>query len=125
MQESLARFIEDSAAERMLAAATELLELMEADELEPLSQPGDPVMAEEHSDRLEKRLEKAKRGGNSPSGAILIEDAVNHLRAHEGIEVEPWTYEDSSGVRWVVLTSTEDEEVIACYHTASFIEADI
>lgn len=126
MQESLARFFEDSADERMRGAASELLELLEGDEVEPLSQPGDPVMAEDHADRLEQRLEKLRRRGDkAPTGTALLEDAVSHLRAHEGIELEPWTYEDSSGVRWVVLTSTEDEEVVACYHTGAFVEADI
>ena len=126
MQESLARFIEDSAADHMPEAASALLELLEADEVEPLGQPGDAVMAEELAERLEQRLERIrKRSDKLPDGVPLIEDAIAHLRANDGVEVEPWSYEDSDGVRWFVLATTDDEHIVACYTTAPFIEADI
>jgi hypothetical protein len=126
MHDSLARFIEDSASDHMPRAASTLLELLEADEVEPLGQPGDALMAEEVAERLEQRLEKVrKRADKLPDGVALIEDAIAHLRAHDGVEVEPWSFEDSDGIRWFVLASSEDEEVIACYTTAPFIESDI
>lgn len=126
IKESLARFIEDSAAESMVKAASALLELLDSDEVEPLAQPGDAVMAEELAERLENRLEKVRRRSDKMlEGVTLIEDAVALLRANEGNEVEPYSFEDSDGVRWFVLAGTEDEEVVACYTTAPFIEADI
>lgn len=126
MQDSLARFIEDSAADHMPRMASSLLELIESDEIEPLDQPGDALMAEEAAEKLENKLEKVRRrSGKPPAGLNVIEDAIAHLRANDGIEVEPWTYEDSDGVRWFVLASTDDEDIIACYTTAPFVEADI
>ncbi|MEL6187552.1 MAG: hypothetical protein AAFU79_23275 [Myxococcota bacterium] len=126
MNESLGRFIEESAADHMPAAAATLLELLESDEVEPLAQPGDSVMAEEVAEQLEQRLDKIKRRSDKlPEGVALIEDAIAHLRANDGIEVEPWSYEDSNGVRWYVLASSDEEDVVACYTTAPFIEADI
>lgn len=126
MQDSLARFIEDSAADHMPDAASELLELIEADEVEPIAQPGDAVLAEEIAERLEQRLEKLRRRSDKlPKGVALIEDAIAHLRANDGVEVEPWSFEDSDGVRWFVLATSDDEDVIACYTSAPFVEADI
>lgn len=126
MQDSLARFIEDSASDHMPDAASTLLELLESDEVEPLGQPGDALMAEEVAERLEQRLEKVrKRSDKLPKGVALIEDAIAHLRANDGVEVDPWSYEDSEGVRWFVLASSEEDDIIACYTTAPFIEADI
>lgn len=126
MHDSLARFIEDSAADHMPAAAANLLELLEADEVEPVAQPGDSVMAEDLAERLEKRLEQVRRRSDKlPDGVALIEDAIAHLRANDGVEVEPWTFEDSDGVRWFVLATIDEEDVVACYTTAPFIEADI
>ena len=126
MQDSLARFIDDSAADHMPAAASELLELIESDEVEPIAQPGEAVMAEDVAERLEQRLEKLRRRSDKmPKGVALIEDAIAHLRANEGVEVEPWSFEDSDGVRWFVVASSEDEEIVACYTSAPFVEADI
>ena len=65
MHDSLARFIEDSVSDHMPGAASALLELLEADEVEPLGQPGDSVMAEEVAERLEQRLEKLRGGGSA------------------------------------------------------------
>ncbi len=107
-------------------AASELLELLEAEEVEALDHPGTPVAAEEAAERLESRLERLrKRADHEPEGITLIEDAVASLRANDGVVVTPWTFEDGEGVRWFVLASDEDEEVIACYTSAAFVEADI
>ena len=126
MHESLARFIEDSAADHMPTAAANLLELIEADEVEPLAQPGEAVLADELAERLEQRLEKVRRRSDKlPEGVAVIEDAIAHLRANDGVEVEPWSFEDSDGVRWFVLATADDEDIVACYTTAPFIEADI
>ena len=126
MVESLEAFIDRSGRAAMPEAASELLELLEAEEVEPLDQPGRPVAAEDAADRLENRLERLKkRAEREPEGITLIEDAVASLRANDGVVVSPWTYEDGEGVRWYVLANDEDEEVIACYTSAAFVEADI
>lgn len=122
---SLSRFIEDSTSEHMPEAASQLMELLESDEVEPLGAPGEPVVAEELADRLEAQLERSKSPVNgSPRAARLIEDAVQHLRAAEGETLEPYSYEDSDGVRWFVLTNG-DEDVVACYTSAAFVQTDI
>ena len=126
MLESLSAFIERPGAAGMYDAANQLLELLEAEEVEPLDHPGNPVAAEDAADRLENRLERLKkRAGGEPEGITLIEDAVASLRANDGVVVTPWTYEDGEGVRWFVLASDEDEEVIACYTSKAFVEHDI
>lgn len=124
LHQSLSRFVESSGSSYMPDAANQLLELLEADEVEPLDQPGRPLSAEDVAERLEQRIEKLRRRGDLPRGIDLVEDAVAHLRANDGITVSPYTFEDSEGVRWFVLAS-EDEEVVACYTSAPFIEADI
>lgn len=111
--DSLSRFIEDTPSELMPDVASQLVELLEADEVEPLASPGDPVLAEDLADRLEAQLEKARDKLPGAGGARLLEDAVNHLRAAEGLTLEPWSFEDGAGVRWFVLV--EDDEVVACY----------
>jgi hypothetical protein len=124
--ESLGTFIDRSGSAYMPDAAGQLLELMELEEVEPLEQPGAAVQAEDAADRLEARLERLrKRSDRLPSGTNLIEDAVTHLRAAEGVTVVPWTYEDADGVRWFVLTSEDDDEIIACYSSAPFVEAEV
>lgn len=123
--ESLGSFIESSGSPTMPGAATQLVELLEADEVEPLDQPGTSVTAEELAERLEQRLERLRKKGPEPTGVQLVEDAVALLRANEGITVSPWTYEDSDGVRWFVLADEDEDEIIACYTSAPFIEADI
>lgn len=126
IHESLARFIEDSAADHMPKAAATLLELLESDEVEPIAQPGEAVMADEIAERLEQRVEKLrKRADKLPEGIALIEDAIAHLRAYDGVEVEPWSFEDSDGIRWFVIATSDDEEIVACYTTAPFVEADL
>jgi len=122
---SLSRFIEDTASEHMPEAASQLLELLESDEVEPLGAPGTPVLAEEVADRLEGQLQRSKGPLNGAAQAArLIEDAVQHLRAAEGETLEPWSFEDSDGVRWFVLAN-QDEDVVACYSSAAFVETDI
>ena len=124
--ESLGSFIESSGSPTMPGAATQLVELLEADEVEPLDQPGTSVTAEELAERLEQRIERLRKKGPEPTGIQLVEDAIALLRANEGITISPWTYEDSDGVRWFVLANEdEDDEIIACYTSAPFIEADI
>lgn len=126
MLESLGDFVERAGRASMPNAASQLLELLEAEEVEALDQPGTPVAAEEAADRLESRLDRLrKRASREPEGITLIEDAVASLRANDGIVVTPWTFEDGEGVRWFVLASDEDEEIIACYTSAAFVEADI
>lgn len=126
MLESLEAFIDRSGRASSPSAASQLLELLEAEEVEALEQPGRPLTAEEAADRLESRLERLKkRNDREPEGITLIEDAVASLRANDGLVVRPWTFEDGEGVRWYVLADDEDEEVIACYTSAAFVEADI
>lgn len=120
---SLNRFIERSSSEYMPEAAAQLLDLLEADEVEPLGE-GKAVPAEELADRLENRVSKLRRrSDDAPEGLDLIEDAVAHLRAHEDAMVAPWAFEDSEGIRWFVLS--HEDEVVACYTSKPFIEADI
>lgn len=124
LQNSLGRFIERSSSEYMHEAAATLLELLESDAVEPIGQPGNPVVAEEMAERLENKLQKLrKRRDDPPQGLDLIEDAVAHLRAHDCDVLAPWTFEDGEGVRWFVLSA--GEEVVACYTSAPFIEADV
>src|SRR5438552_5788236 len=100
MHSSLGRFIESTSSEYMPEAAATLLELLEADAVEPIGQPGSPVSAEEMAERLESKLQKLrKRRDDSPEGLDVIEDAVAHLRAHESDILAPWTFEDGEGVR--------------------------
>jgi len=120
--DSLSRFIENSTADHMPDAATRLVELLEADEVEPLKSPGKAVNAEDIAERLEDRVEKLRN--REAEGLDLIEDAIAHLRAADGVRLEPWTFEDSDGIRWFVLAD-EDEDVVACYTSAPFIESDV
>lgn len=123
LSNSLSKFIEKSSSEYMPDAASQLLELMEADEVEPLGE-GKAVPAEELAERLESRVSRLRRrSDDAPEGLDLIEDAVAHLRAHEDAMVAPWAFEDSEGVRWFVLA--REDEVVACYTSKPFIEADI
>lgn len=125
IQDSLGRFLEQPSSEFMQSAAAQLLELIEADEVEPIGTPGDPVTAEEIAERLETRLQRLRKKNDlEPEGVSLIEDAVAHLRANDEATLAPWTYEDGEGIRWFVLAD-EDDDVIACYTSAPFIEADI
>ena len=126
LQDSLGRFIESSPSEFMPGAAAQLLELIEADEVEPIGQPGTPVIADEIAERLENRLERIRNRGDSElEGLELIEDAVAQLRAHDSSNLAPWTFEDSDGVRWFVLKDSDSDDVIACYTSAPFVEVDI
>jgi hypothetical protein len=123
IRESLGRFVERSGSE-MNDIANQLIELLEADEVEPIGAPGEPVLAEELADKLESKMAKLRRrDDDEPEGLIVIEDAVASLRANDGARVAPWTFEDGDGVRWFVLAD-EDDDVIACFTTAPFIEAD-
>lgn len=124
LADGLGRFVESSGSRRMPEAASRLLELLEADEVEPLDQPGAAILAEDLAERLETRLDKLRRRADVlPDGIDLIEDAVAHLRAADGETVHPWTFEDGEGIRWFVLAS--EDEVIACYTSEPFVEADI
>jgi hypothetical protein len=124
LQTSLNRFIEHSSSEYMPEAAAQLLEMIEADAVEPLGGPGKAIAAEELADRLENRVSRLRRRGEDEvEGLDLIEDAVAHLRAHEDTLVAPWAFEDSEGVRWFVLA--HEDEVVACYTSKPFVEADI
>lgn len=108
----------------MPEAASRLLELLDADEVEPLDQPGAAIQAEDLAERLETRVDKVRRRSEVlPEGIDLIEDAIAHLRAADGETVHPWTFEDGEGIRWFVLAN--DDEVIACYTSEPFVEADI
>ncbi len=125
MQDNLNRFIEYTASDHMPKAASQLLDLLESDEVEPLHQPGEEILAEDLADKLEIRVDRIRnRGGRAPTGLRIIEDAIAHLRARDGENLLPWSYEDSEGSRWFILAD-DDEEVIACYSTAPFVEADI
>jgi hypothetical protein len=102
-----------------------LLELIEADAVEALGAPGKSVPAEEVAERLDFRVEKLRRrsSDDDPEGIALIEDAVAHLRAHEDTLVSPCTFEDSEGIRWFVLSI--GDEIVACYTSRPFVEADV
>jgi hypothetical protein len=119
---SLGKFIESSAANAMHDTAATLLELLEADAVEPLGQASH-VPAEEMAERLETKLQKLRRRASDdpPEGLDVIEEAVAHLRAHDD-EVAPFVFEDGEGIRWFVLSSGED--VVACYTSAPFVETD-
>ena len=106
-------------------AAAQLLELLEEDEVEPIGAPGDAISSDTLAERLENRLTKLrKRSDQVPDGIDLIEDAVATLRTNDGVTLYPWSFEDSDGIRWFVLAD-EDEDVIVCYTSAPFIEADV
>jgi hypothetical protein len=125
LSEQLARFIESQPSDLMLEAAHELLELVEADAVEQVSSAGKPQSAEELAERLEGRIERLRRRDDSVDGIELLEDAVAHLRASESDAVCPWTYEDGEGIRWFVLATEDDDEIVACYTSRPFVEADI
>ncbi len=126
LHSSLGRFVESSPSEHMPSAAAQLLELLEADEVEPIRTPGASVVAEEIAESLESRLQRLRRRSDDmPNGLDLIEDAVAHLRAQDSTVLAPWTFEDSDGIRWFVLADESSDDVIACYTSAPFIEADI
>ena len=127
INEFLTKLIEDSSADNMPKAASELLELVEADEVEPLGQPGETRLAEEIASGLETKLEQLKkRRSTLPRSAAAVEEAVSYLRANEGLEISPWSFEDSNGIHWFVLVAEEDEDdVIACYNTAPFSDAGL
>jgi hypothetical protein len=121
---SLSKFIERSSSDHMPDAAAQLLEMLENDAVESVGPPGKAIPAEELADRLENRVTRLRRVSDDvPEGLELIEDAVAHLRAHEDILVAPWAFEDSDGVRWFVLA--HEGEVVACYTTRPFVEADV
>lgn len=126
LMEALSRFVERAVSEHMPDAAGSLLELMEEDEVESLATPGDDVYAEDVADQLESKLTRIRRRSDDPpEGLLLIEDAVAALRTVDGSQVSPWSFEDGDGVRWFVLVDIKSREVVACYTTAPFIEADI
>jgi hypothetical protein len=122
--DSLNRFVDSTASEHMPDAASRLLELLEADEVEPLKSPGAAVNAEDIADRLEARLRQVRVRRGDDDGMELVEDAVAHLRAADGARLQPWTFEDSDGVRWFVLAD-EEQDVVACYTSAPFLEAEV
>lgn len=122
LHRTLSQFVETNPKGTMGEVASSLLELLEADAVEVVGAPGRQVEAEEVADRLETRLEKVRRRDDPPDGLDVIEDAVAHLRAHDDL-VAPFTFEDGDGVRWFVLASGDD--VVACYTSAPFIEADM
>lgn len=124
LSDCLNRFIERSASDYMPDAASELLDLIESDAVEPLGNPGRSLRAEDVAERLEQRIDRIRRRGEDGiSGLDLIDDAVAHLRAREADMVDPWKFEDGEGIRWFVLANQGD--VIACYNSRPFIEADI
>ncbi len=118
---SLSRFIESTASEHMPDAASQLVDLLEADEVEPLSAPGKPVLAEDIADRLEDRLRRTRF---AVEDRRVIEDAVAHLRAREGATLAPWSFEDGEGVRWFLLADDE-EDIVACYTSEVFRESEV
>lgn len=121
LEASLGRFIDTKDATSMHEIASSLLEMLVSDELEALGGPGRPVLSEEVAQRLEDRLEKVRTRTEPPDGLEVIEDAVAHLRAHDDL-VAPFTFEDGEGIRWFVMASGED--VVACYTSAPFVEAE-
>jgi len=124
LSDCLSKFIERSGSDFMPDAASELLDLIESDAVEPLRSPGRSIRAEDVAERLEQRVDRIRRRGEDEiDGLDLIDDAVAHLRAREADMVDPWTFEDGEGIRWFVLANQED--VIACYTSRPFIEADI
>ena len=126
IDECLAKFIEDSSADNMLKAASELLEFIETDEVEPLGQPGDTRLAEEIAEGLELKIEQLKKRGTLPISVRPVEEAITYLRANEGLPIAPWSFEDSAGVHWFVLVAEEaEDDVIACYNNAAFSNAGL
>lgn len=124
LHDSIGRFIDTTASEYMPEVASQLLELLEADEVEALGNPGDPVSADEIADRLENRVQRIRRRSDDvPEGLDLIEDAVAHLRSCESQMLAPWTFEDGDGIRWFILADGRNN-VVACYTSAPFVEAD-
>ena len=121
LQRNLSKFVEANTEGTMSEVASSLIELLEADAVEVIGAPGKPIASEEIAERLETRLERVRRRDSEPEGLDVIEDAVAHLRAHDDI-VAPFTFEDGEGVRWFVLASGDD--VVACYTSAPFLEAD-
>lgn len=122
---SLTRFVEHSPSDAMPEVASQLLELLESDEVETIGARGRALPAEELAEKLESKLEKVKeRGTVEAEDLALIEDAVAHLRANEDTLVASMTFEDSEGTRWFVLTD-QDGEIVACYTSRPFVEADI
>ncbi len=93
--------------------------------METIGSRGRALPAEELAEKLETKLEKVKeRSSVDAEDLALIEDAVAHLRANEDVLVASMTFEDSEGTRWFVLTD-EDGEIVACYTSRPFVEADI
>lgn len=124
--DTLRRYVEASNADHMPEAAQGLKELLEEDEVEGLDTPGRPVYAEDVADQLENKLARIRRKSEDPpEGLLLIEDAIAHLRTYEGSLATPWSFEDGEGVRWFLLVDEASLDVVACYTTAPFIEADI
>ena len=125
IQDSLGRFLENSGSEPMNEIAGQLLELIEADEVEPVGSSAESVRAEEVAERLENRLARLrKRNDSEVEGLGVIEDAVAYLQANDDAQLVPWTFEDSDGIRWFVLAD-EDDDIVACYTSAPFVEADM
>ena len=88
--------------------------------------PGAAIYAEDAADQLDTKLQKLRRrSDDTPEGLRFIEEAIAHLRARDGDRLHPWTFEDGDGVRWFVLADRDDGEVVACYSTEPFIEADM
>ncbi len=126
LTDGLHRFIEHSSSDLMLDLASELLDLLESDAVEPLSSPGRALRCEEVAERLEQRVDRIRRKREDGiDGLDAIEDAVAHLRARESELVAPWTFEDGEGIRWFVLHNEDDDEVVACYTSRPFVEAEI
>ena len=122
---SLTRFVEHSPSDAMPEIASQLLDLIESDEVETIGARGRATPAEELAEKLETRLEKVKeRSSVNAEDLALIEDAVAHLRANEDALVSSMTFEDSEGTRWFVLTNNEGD-IVACYTSRPFVEADI
>ena len=119
----LVRFVERSPAGQMRDAVSELLDLIEAEAVEPLGTAGKAVAAEDIAERLETKVERIRRSGDDPEGLELVEDAVAHLRAYEDEVVAPWAFEDGDGIRWFVL-ATKEAEVVACYTSRPFVESE-
>ncbi len=125
IQECLSRFIDSAVSDTMGQAASQLLELLEEDEVEPIGTPGDAISSDVLAEQLDGKLSKLrKRSDDLPEGIELIEDAVATLRTNDGLTLYPWSFEDSDGIRWFVLAD-EDEEAIVCYTSAPFIVADV
>ncbi|MBI4822369.1 MAG: hypothetical protein HY791_39275 [Deltaproteobacteria bacterium] len=117
----LNRFIESSPSEHMPDAAAALLELIEQDEVEALG-PGKPAPAEDFAERLEVKVARLRRRDDPPEGLDLLEDVVAHLRGLEDDLLAPHAFEDSEGVRWFILS--RGNEVVACYTSRPFLEAE-